>query len=88
MILSALLSSGCTRFPNSIPNIPRCGSIQMLVPVYPVCPYDRAENLCPADDFSADLVSQPSARVSSTTCVVVAPFVVAGAVVRLLGGAG
>jgi len=40
----------------------RSGSIQIEVPVKPVWPKERGEKSVPAEEPSADLVSQPRAR--------------------------
>ena len=53
-----------TRFISSTTNRPRSGSIQMDVPVKPVCPKLRGEKKRPALDCGAG-VSQPSARLDA-----------------------
>ena len=56
-----------TRFISSTTNTLRSGSIQMDVPVKPVCPNDRGEKYSPALEAGAG-VSQPSDRVDAADC--------------------
>ena len=55
--------SGCTRFDRKMTNMPVDGSIQIDVPVKPVCPNDPTGSSSPRFDENAESMSQPSPRV-------------------------